>query len=41
VIGAILESGIKSRLTLISGAVYLILLTLAYFVIKSKLKTEN
>ena len=41
VIAAILESGIKSHLTLISGAAYIVLLTLAYFVIKAKLRTGN
>src|SRR6266568_1177139 len=34
VLVAILESGLKSRLTLISGAVYMIVLTAAYFALK-------
>jgi AAT family amino acid transporter len=36
VIAAILESGMNSHLTLISGAVYIILLTVAYWVIQSR-----
>ena len=36
VMAAILESGIRSHLTLISGAVYLLVLTLAYWLIKPR-----
>ena len=39
VIGAILESGVKSHLTLISGAAYLVLLTVAYWTIKARRKS--
>jgi len=47
VIAAILESGLKSHLTLISGAVYMVVLSLAYLLIKpgrkasQLLQTEN
>ncbi len=36
VIAAILESGLKSHLTLISGAIYLLVLTCAYWIIKPR-----
>ena len=36
VIAAILEAGVKSHLTLISGAVYMVLLTLAYWAIQKR-----
>jgi amino acid permease len=36
VMGAILESGLKSHLTLISGGVYMAVLTAAYAVIKPR-----
>ncbi len=36
VMAAILESGLRSHLTLISGAVYLLVLTLAYWLIKPR-----
>ena len=36
VIAAILEAGVKSHLTLISGAVYMVLLTVAYWLIQKR-----
>lgn len=41
VIAAILESGVKSHLTLISGAVYIVLLTAAYYVIRSRRQSDT
>ena len=41
IIAALIESGIKSHLTLISGPVYLVVLTAAYFAIKRSRKPER
>jgi L-asparagine transporter-like permease len=38
---AILEAGWKSHLTLISGAIYLVILTAAYFFLKSRRKSSS
>ena len=41
VIAAILESGVKSHLTLISGAVYMVLLTVAYWLIRARRRSRE
>ena len=40
ILGAIFESGLNSHLTAISGAVYLVVLTVAYVAIKASRKPE-
>jgi L-asparagine transporter-like permease len=41
VIAAILESGVNSHLTLISGAVYMVLLTVAYWLIRARRRSRE